>query len=114
MERVVRIFPILEGKEARVRQLAAEMKGARANDAAQFYRRHGASHESWHLQQTSAGVFLVGVTEVASAAAAGASYARSHESFDRWLKEQIRDITGVDPDSTPLGPPTECILDWSA
>jgi len=116
MERVVRAFPILAGKEARVRELATEMKGVRANEAAQFYRRLGVTHESWHLQDTPAGLWLIGVTEVgaSSATAAGASYARSHESFDKWLKDQIRDTTGLNPDLAPLGPPTECILDWSA
>jgi hypothetical protein len=116
MERVVRAFPILAGKEARVRQLAAEVKGERATEAGEFYRRFGVTHESWHLQNTPAGLWLIGVTEVgaSSVAEVATSYARSHESFDKWLKEQIRDVTGINPDQAPLGPPTECILDWSA
>ena len=115
MDRVVRAFPILEGKEARIRELAQEIKSRRLAEAGNFYRRHGATHESWHLQETPAGLWLIGVTELGatSPAAAGASYARSHEPYDTWLKGQIKDITGVDPDRVPLGPPTECIFDWS-
>ena len=116
MERVVRAFPVLAGKEARMRELATEVKGARADEAAAFYRRHGVTHESWHMQDTPAGLWIIAVTEVgaASVAAAGASYASANDGFDKWLKDQIRDITGIDPDVAPLGPGTDCIFGWSA
>ena len=43
--------------------------------------------------------------------AAGREYAASEAPFDRWFKNQVRTLTGIDPDTTPLGPPTECIFD---
>jgi hypothetical protein len=69
--------------------------------------------ETWHLQETPNGLWLIGVTEFLhrEAEEAAAEYSRSAVSFDQWFKSQVRRISGIDPDTQPLGPPTECIFD---
>ena len=44
------------------------------------------------------------------AAAAADQYAQSQESFTHWFKDRVQSVTGINPDTTPLGPPTEAVL----
>jgi hypothetical protein len=114
MQRVVRAFPILPGKEAAVRRFAAEMGAARLADATTIHQRLGVAHESWHLQQTPSGLIVIVITEFAGqpATAAARQYAESTETFDTWFKQQVRDLSGIDPSTEPLGPQTTCIYNW--
>lgn len=117
MERIhrsVRAFPILPGKEQEVRELAAEMKRRRARSNA-FYGKYGVVRESWHLQRTDGGSsWLIGVTEAPRLRAVAKRYGASADETETWLKGRIRELTGVDLDKEPLGPPTETLFDWSA
>jgi hypothetical protein len=40
-------------------------------------------------------------------------YADATEAFHVWFKSQILSLTGVDPNITPLGPPTKELFSWS-
>jgi hypothetical protein len=114
LQRVVRAFPVLPGKEQKVREFAQEL-AARERETGDFYTQFGVCHESWHLQETAAGPWIIGVTEITRVpvSAAAQHYRVSERPFDRWFKDQVREISGVNPDDTPLGPPTECIFNWT-
>lgn len=109
---VVQAFPLLPEREGALRAFADQMAGERAAEGADFYRRLGVAHESWHLQHTAAGPLVIAVTEIADVDAAATSYAASQQPFDRWFKDQVLHLTGVSPDSDPLGPPTEQIFEF--
>jgi hypothetical protein len=114
MPLVVRAFPVLPGKEAEIREFAAELAGARRSEAAAFYRSFGVTHESWHLQHTEHGAWVIGVTELDEDPQVKAqAYATSQRPFDRWFKDRIENLTGIDPDREPLGPPTETLFEFS-
>lgn len=112
MPQLVRAFPILPGMEGRIRELARAMAGARAQQAAAFYAKFGVSHESWHLQDTPHGMWVIAVTAIDEPQTRAAKYAGSNEEFDRWFKERVLELSGIDPATQPLGPPTEVIFDW--
>jgi hypothetical protein len=84
MQQVVRAYPVPEGKQPALREFAAALQGAKAAQTTEFSERHGVARESWHLQETSHGTWLIGVTEIpgkpVSEAARG--YAESGHSFD--------------------------------
>ena len=113
MSFLVRAFPLKPGMEEEMQAFADEVRTRRAADAANFFRRFGVSHESWHLQRTPHGTWVIGVTEITTQpiAAAGEQYAASEEPFDRWFKDRVHRLTGINPDEQPLGPPTECVFD---
>jgi hypothetical protein len=113
MALIVRAFPVLPGKEEGLRQLAEEMSGTEREQAAAFYCGFAVVRESWHLQKTAEGSWAICVTEIAQdPAAMGRAYAGSQRPFDRWFKERVRDLTGIDPDVQPFGPPSETIFNW--
>jgi hypothetical protein len=115
MPLVVRAFPVLPGKEEELRTFAHELAGARRDAAAEFYRSLEVTHESWHLQNTPHGAWVIGVTEVnAPIELKAKEYAASNRPFDRWFKDQVYQLSGVNPDLEPLGPPTEMLFEFDA
>ena len=114
MPLVVRAFPVLPGKDEQLRRFAAELAGDRRSEAAEFYRSFGVTRESWHLQHTEQGYWVIGVTDVSDDLEGRAqAYASSRRPFDRWFKDQVLEISGIDPDVEPLGPPTQTLFEWS-
>jgi hypothetical protein len=112
MPRVVRAFPLRSTRSA-LESFAAELRGRRSAEATRFYQRYGVSSESWHLQDTPNGPWVIAVTELADPAEAAPRYANAGEEFHVWFKSQVLALTGVDPNVTPLGPPTTEVFSWS-
>jgi len=116
--KIVRAFPVLPGKEKAARVFAAELGGARRAETSAFFGQFGVKSESWHLQNTAQGAFVIVVTELAAppgiqVQVQAQSYATAQGPFERWFKDSVRELCGVDPDAQPLGPPTETIFDWN-
>jgi hypothetical protein len=98
---------------ADLQAFAAALNGERQAETTEFYRRFSVSHESWHLQQTQFGPWLISVTVLDNPSEAGPRYATSTAAFEKWFKDQVRDLSGVDSDKEPLGPPTSLVFAWS-
>lgn len=112
MSLIVRAFPVLPGMEKEICRFAEELSGPRRAEASAFYRSFGVRQESWHLQQTPEGLIVIGVTEVDEPEAKAPEYAHSQRRFDLWFKEQVKRLTGIDPEVEPLGPPTETLFEF--
>jgi hypothetical protein len=113
VQRIVTAFPILPGKEAELDLFLRELS-ERAADLAPFYSQFSVGHQSWHRQETATGTLLISTTEIMRTplSAVAQQLRVSERPFDRWFKDRVREISGVDLDTTPLGPPTECIFSW--
>ena len=116
MDLIVRAFPIIPGKEEQLRAFAREVQSRRAAEASEFYSRFGVQRESWHVQTTPHGTWVIGVTHLTGMPIeeAAEKYSASEQPFDRWFKNQVHELSGINPDEQPLGPPTECIFDTDA
>jgi hypothetical protein len=112
MPRVVRAFP-LRSSRAALESFAAQLNVQRSTETAQFYRHYGVSSESWHLQDTPSGPWVIAVTELDNPAEAAPRYADASAEFDVWFKAQVLALSGVDPNTMPLGPPTTEAFSWS-
>jgi hypothetical protein len=93
---------------------AAQLKGRRAADAAAFYRRYGVADESWHVQETPIGPWVIAVTILADPAEAAPRFAQASEEFESWFKAEVLALTGIDQNVAPLGPPSTQVFRWSA
>src|SRR5579859_852865 len=102
-------LPCLPGGAAKARQVADACHGPRRAEFEEFHRRVGLTGERWYLQQTPQGELLVLVLEGDPEGAIGKLGASDHP-FDRWFKEQVREIHGVDFNQTLPGPPPEQIF----
>jgi hypothetical protein len=112
MPQLVRAFPLHRPIED-LQRFAEELRTRRAETDA-FYLGFGVRRETWHVQETPFGPWVIGVTEIEDPAASGARYAASSAEFDAWFKGSIMRLSGVDPDNAPLGPPTRQVFEWVA
>jgi hypothetical protein len=112
MQHVVRAFPLRASREA-LDAFAAQLKGRRAAEAAAFYRRYGVADESWHVQETPIGPWVIAVTILADPAEAAPRFAQATEEFEAWFKAEVLALTGIDQNVAPLGPPSKQVFRWS-
>lgn len=68
--------------------------------------------ESWFLQETPHGDFLIIYYHSPDPDKVHAALAVSEEPFDIWFRSQVLDITGIDI-PTPLGNLPKQVLAWS-
>lgn len=114
MDMIVRAFPLREGKEESLRALTDQLRADKGREARSFYERFGVARETWHVQTTPQGTWVICATRIGPqkpVEAIASSFATSTDAFDRWFKQQVENLTGINPDVEPLGPATECIFD---
>lgn len=106
-------FPVLPGKEDAARTFAKELAGPRAEQFAELQASSNTTRETWSLQQTPAGTFVL-VWAEGDVEKAFEDMATSQSDIAIWMRQQILDVTGVDMAAESEDPPPEIIFDWSA
>ena len=103
--------PLLPGKtDVDRREMNSCWNGARRSDHTASRRGHGITRESVWLQQTPQGDVAVVLLEAEDVERALGGMATSDEPFDRWFREYVEDVHGVD--LAEGFPPPEMILDY--
>lgn len=105
------LFPILEGKEDAGRAFASETIGARKADFEALQARSDVTRETWAMQETPMGRFMLVWFEGDVEKAFG-DLADDPSEFATWFRAQVKDITGVDLGAPPEGPLPDVLLDW--
>lgn len=102
--------PILPGKTEADRSAMRSVQGERKHDYESSRERHGINREAVWIQQTPAGDMAVVYLEADDLQAALAGLGSSQEPFDRWFREIISEIHGID--LAQGFPPPEQIVDF--
>jgi hypothetical protein len=110
VELSARIYP-LRSREA-LDEFADELR-SRARETHAFYEGFGVPREVWFAQETEYGPVCIGVTAM-TAVERASDYAATDEPFAAWFKQRVMEVTGVDPNVTPLGPPSDQVFDFRA
>jgi len=113
MPYLVRAFPLIR-PVSELHQFLSTLSNEKRAETSKFYREYGVSHESVYLQETQHGNILIAVTLLADQEEAAPRYRAASEEFHAWFKEQVLYLSGVDPNVTPLGPPTTQVFSWSS
>ena len=106
-------FPVLPGKSEQARAFAKEVMGPRRREFDESQARFGATKESWTLQSTPDGDFVLVYFEAPDIEKGFATLGESKEPFDVWFRQQVQEINGVDLAGPPEGPLPELVLDWT-
>jgi hypothetical protein len=107
------MFPIQAGKEEDARAFAAELVGARLAGYEAHHARVGNTRETFTLQETPIGSFLL-VWFEGDVQKAFVDHATDDSEFETWFRGRILDLTGVDLAAPPAGPLPEVLFDWRA
>jgi hypothetical protein len=108
------VFPILPGKEQEGRDFAAACMGERRKGFEAQAARSGLARETWALQETPMGSFMLVWFEAPDIEKAFTELATSGEEFSIWFRGQVKDVTGVDLGAPPESPPPEVLVDWTS
>ena len=106
-------FPILPGKEQGGRDFAAACMGERRKGFAAQAARSGLTRETWALQETPMGSFMLVWFEAPDIEKAFTDLATSGDEFSTWFRGQVKDVTGVDLGAPPESPPPDVLVDWT-
>jgi hypothetical protein len=105
------MFPIQAGKEEDARAFAAEAIGTRRAEFEAHFTRVNMIRETWALQKTPMGSFLL-VWFEGDVEKAFADHATNDSEFENWFRARLLEVTGVDL-GTPSGDaPPEVLVDW--
>ena len=105
-------FPILPGKADAARAFASEVAGSRKAEFNEMQKRVGTTRETWNLQETPAGAFML-VWFDGNVEQAFGDLATASDDFTVWFRGQIKGLTGIDMSEPAEGGP-ELLVDWSA
>ena len=104
--------PILPGKVEAWRRFCQEMRGRRQEGYEQSRRQLGIASEAvWLLRTARADVAIVRVNAEEPEHLLSRLAASDHP-FDRWFKDQLTEICGVDLSPTFMGPTMELVFTW--
>ena len=107
------MFPIQAGKEEDARAFASEAAGARRAEFDAHHVRVGNTRETWTLQETPMGSFML-VWFEGDVEKAFADLATNDSEFVTWFRDRVLDLTGVDLAAPPDGPLPAVLVDWHA
>ena len=105
--------PIPPGKTEAARRFTEESLGARKSEYDDLQRRSAVTEESYWLQRDPEGGDVMIVVSDSDQTGFAEIMANPQTPFDRWYRDQIRDIFGVDP-GEPWGEPNELLGTWRA
>ena len=105
------VFPIVSGKEQEGRDFAAACMGERRKGFDAQAARTGLARETWALQETPMGSFILVWFEGPDIEKAFTELATSGDEFTVWFRGQVKDVTGFDLGAPPEGPPPELLVD---
>ena len=88
------MFPILPNKREQLFAFAKALTGERAAEYAAA--QASVTSETWFLQSTPMGDFLIVYFEAPDPAAVFANLAASTDAFDIWFREQAQGVSGID------------------
>lgn len=103
--------PILEGKTQAAYDFAKELNTTKRADYTNAQAT--CTQESWFLQETPHGAFMIVYFVSPNGDAVMGNLAQSDEPFDMWFKDQILEITGIDCTQPMPGGLPKQVLSWS-
>jgi len=114
MDQTLFAMPILPGKTEVARAFLGELEGPRKPQLTACDQSLGITKEVWAIQEMPQGDLLVGYLAGENVGQAFTQFAASQDEFDRWFKQQMREVTGADLNTPPTGPFSEILADFGA
>ncbi len=114
MDQMLFTLPILPGKTEAARAFLQDLGGARKEDLRACNQALGFTKEMWALQQMPQGDFLIAYVTGEDLGTASGKFAAAQGEFERWFKQQVREVTGTDFNELSTGPASEILADTEA
>jgi len=107
------VFPVKPGMKNDWREWLDELLVSRAEEYRAYMWRYGFAVEKAFLLHTSEGPLAVLYFEGSDPALSIARFARSHNPFDAWMREEMLYLNGIDFIRRSTAPAPDLVLDWA-
>jgi hypothetical protein len=114
MEYALFALPIQAGKTDAARSFLQQLEGERKQHYATSEQRLGITKEVWALQQSPMGDLFVVFFQSPNIGGSVSQFVTSQDEFDRWFKQQVKEVTGVDLNVPPPGPLSDILSVYEA
>ncbi len=114
MDSIALALPVLPGKTEAVRKLFKMLKNEKRKEYDKSQKKAGVLRERDFLQSTPMGDMLIFYLESRDFNKAFTEFAMSKDSFDVWMKGEIKSFTGVDFSQPPSGPLPELLMSYDS
>jgi hypothetical protein len=111
MDSISLAVPVLPGKTEALQNMYKVLKKEKWNDFVKSEKKTGTEKERNFLQSTPMGDIVIIYLESKDMKKTFESFAASKDSFDVWLKEEFKKITGIDF-NRPSGPLPELMVTY--
>ncbi len=98
-------FPLRPGREARFRRFCDEIAGPRRQAFIDSQKRLGLVREHWFLQSGPVGSLVIMEIDGLDPAQALAIIGSSLDPFDVWIREEVKELFGIDMSQPPPSQP---------
>jgi hypothetical protein len=88
-------YPVIAGNEGKARDFVSDVKN-RHKEFEKSSKNRKVKKEAWFLQQLPGSSTLIIFMEADDVAKSISEFAQSQDSFDVWLKQSAKSITGMD------------------
>jgi hypothetical protein len=114
-DKIMLAVPVLPGKAEQTKAIAQATMGPRkAEYLASHTAQLGITKDSWYLQIFPDGSgLLMTYLESPDSVRTLADFSASQHPFELWLKQQVKEISGVDFSQPMPGRPSQLLLDWA-
>lgn len=96
MQTIAFALPVLPNKVGQLLELAAVLNGPKRENFKDFLTRLNTNEENWYLQNQGDHDLCICYLAADDLPAAFEKLARSEHQFDLWIKQQNKDIFGID------------------
>jgi len=110
MKPIAIVFPVLPGKTEKAREFFKSFKTKHAKELAAAEKRSKVTKEAMFLQTTPRGDIIIDYFECANPQKVAEDLAKSKDKFSVWMKNEIKDFTGIDMNVVSGAPLPEQLL----
>ncbi|MDA4135589.1 MAG: hypothetical protein OK449_01145 [Thaumarchaeota archaeon] len=98
MTELITMLPVLPGKRAEAEKFVATLLGPKWKQYDRSQKIFKIRRETWFLTSTAHGDYLVFYAEGDDIIKSFKDWVLSEDPFEKWVKREMKKISGVDPD----------------
>jgi hypothetical protein len=114
MDSVAMAMPVLPGKTEAARKIFLTVKNEKWEDYDHSQRKSGISRERDFLQSTPMGDMIIIYLESSDLNKAFSEFGASTDPFDVWMKEELKNVSGIDFSQPMSGPMPELLSSYDS
>ena len=112
MQQIIFSVPVLPGKKQVLKDFVKEITGPKWAEYSAANKRYGVQKETWFLQSSPQGDWVMVYWEADDITKIFQEFGASTAPLDVWLREKLKEVSGIDYSQPSDAPPPEQLLKY--